>query len=295
MEAQQTILRPEDFQHQMLEVGDLNMHVVLEGEEHAPLIVLLHGFPEFWYSWRHQIKPFAAAGYRVVAVDQRGYNLTDKHGPYDIFTLSDDVANLIRALGYDKAAAVMGHDWGGAITWTFGARYPELVDKLIVCNVPHPSVGKTVLQSFYLPQIFKSWYIAFFQIPGLPERAISMNDYKGLTDGLKHAAKDMISDEELSYFKTAWSQPGALSAGIDWYRALFRERGRVASTDSTVEVPSLLIWGDQDAYLTTQTAEWTRPYVDDLKIKYIQGASHWVQQECPDMVNRYTLDFLKGL
>lgn len=290
----QTILRPDDFQHQTLPIGGLRMHMVVEGVEGAPLIVLLHGFPEFWYSWRRQIKPLAEAGYRVVAVDQRGYNLTDKQGPYDIFTLSDDIATLIRSLGYGKAAALMGHDWGGVITWVFGARYPELVEKLIVCNVPHPLAGTMAIRSFYLPQILKSWYVFFFQLPSLPEQILRANDYKALTEAL-HDTKGTFSAEELGYFKQAWSQPGALEAGIGWYRALVQGQSRVNQTDLTVHIPSLLIWGDQDAFLTMQTAEWTRRYVTDLRLKYIRGASHWVQQECPDMVNRYTLDFLRGV
>lgn len=295
MEKQQTILRPEDFKHQTLQVGDLQMHMVIEGAEGAPLIVLLHGFPEFWYSWRHQIKPLAEAGYRVVAVDQRGYNLTEKREPYDIFTLSDDVGRLIGALGYEKAAAVMGHDWGGVITWIFGALHPELTEKLIACNAPHLLAGMQAFRSFYLPQIVKSWYMFFFQLPGLPEQVMSANDYKALADGLKNDSKGTLSDEEIKYFKEAWSQPGALTAGVNWYRAMFRDQRRINKADLTVPVPSLLIWGDQDIALTTQTAEWTRRYVPNLTIKYIHGASHWVQQECPEMVNRYALDFLKGV
>ena len=286
------ILRPEDFTHQTIQVNDLRMHLVSEGAEDAPLIVLLHGFPEFWYSWRHQIKPLAAAGYRVVAVDQRGYNLTDKHGPYDIFTLSDDIAGLIRALGYQKAAAVIGHDWGGVVTWTFGARHANMLEKLIVCNVPHISAGIAAFSRLYLPQIMKSWYMFFFQLPSLPERLIAANDYKLFADVIQEQTKGAVTDAEIAYFKQAWAQPGALFASVSWYRALFQSTSKIAQTDMNVYVPSLLIWGDQDSALTTTTAEWSRRYVQDFTLRAVQGVSHWVEQEAPEIVTRYILDFL---
>jgi len=286
------ILRPEDFTHQTIQVNDLRMHLVSEGAEDAPLIVLLHGFPEFWYSWRHQIKPLAAAGYRVVAVDQRGYNLTDKHGPYDIFTLSDDIAGLIRALGYQKAAAVIGHDWGGVVTWTFGARHADMLEKLIVCNVPHISAGIAAFSRLYLPQIMKSWYMFFFQLPSLPERLIAANDYKLFADVIQEQTKGAVTDTEIAYFKQAWAQPGALFASVSWYRALFQSTSKIAQTDMNVYVPSLLIWGDQDSALTTTTAEWSRRYVQDFTLRAVLGVSHWVEQEAPEIVTRYILDFL---
>ncbi len=286
------ILRPEDFTHQTIQVNDLRMHLVSEGAEDAPLIVLLHGFPEFWYSWRHQIKPLAAAGYRVVAVDQRGYNLTDKHGPYDIFTLSDDIAGLIRALGYQKAAAVIGHDWGGVVTWTFGARHANMLEKLIVCNVPHISAGIAAFSRLYLPQIMKSWYMFFFQLPSLPERLIAANDYKLFADVIQEQTKGAVTDTEIAYFKQAWAQPGALFASVSWYRALFQSTSKIAQTDMNVYVPSLLIWGDQDSALTTTTAEWSRRYVQDFTLRAVLGVSHWVEQEAPEIVTRYILDFL---
>ncbi|MDQ3943228.1 MAG: alpha/beta fold hydrolase [Actinomycetota bacterium] len=291
--SSRAVLRPDDFRHEMIQVGNLRMHAVIEGPEDGPLVVMLHGFPEFWYSWRYQIKAVAAAGYRVVAVDQRGYNLTDKRGPYDPFTLAADVARLIRTLGYEKAN-IVGHDWGGAIGWVIGARYPDIVEKLIACNAPHPSAAIAAWRSLYLPQIRRSWYMLAFQIPELPERLMSAKDYESLASNLKKGTRGALNDEELSYFKQAWSRPGALTGGINWYRALFRSWGRGHLKNLEVHTPSLLIWGDQDAFLTKRTAEWTRRYVPDLTLRYIRGASHWVQQDSPETVNRYMLDFLEN-
>jgi pimeloyl-ACP methyl ester carboxylesterase len=277
----------------MIQVGGLRMHAVVEGPEDAPLVVMLHGFPEFWYSWRYQIKAVAAVGYRVVAVDQRGYNLTDKHGPYDPFTLAADIAGLIRTLGYEKVI-IAGHDWGGAVTWVLGACHPDIAEKLIVCNAPHPSAIIETWRSLYLPQILKSWYMLAFQIPGLPKRLLSASGFELLTRNLKKDTKGALNDEELSYFKQAWSRPGALTGGINWYRALFRSWAQGQLENLSVHTPALLIWGDQDAFLTKQTAEWSRRYVSDLILKYVKGASHWVQQDSPETVNRYMLDFLEN-
>ena len=274
-------------------MGDLRMHTVVEGPEDGPLVVMLHGFPEFWYSWRYQIKAVAEAGYRVVAPDQRGYNLTDKHGPYDVFTLSKDVAALIRTLGYEKAT-IVGHNWGGAIAWVFGARYPALSEKLVACNAPHLSATSMVWRSLYLPQVLRSWYILAFQVPSLPERLLSANDYGLLAHRLKRDTRGALSDEELSYFKRAWSRPGALTGGINWYRALFRSWTQGYLKNLAVHTPALLIWGEGDAFLTKRTAEWTRRYVPNLTLEYIRDASHWVQQDSPETVNSYMLDFLEN-
>jgi pimeloyl-ACP methyl ester carboxylesterase len=289
----QAILRPDDFRTEMIRSGNLRMHAVVEGPEHGRLVVMLHGFPEFWYSWRYQIKALAAAGYRVVAVDQRGYNLTEKRSPYDVFTLAVDVVGLVHALGRERAV-VVGNDWGGVVAWVLGARHPNLVERLIVCNAPHPSAGLAALRSLYLPQILKSWYVLAFQVPILPELLTSANDYEVFAHAIKQQTKGALGDEEIAYFKRAWAQPGALTAGINWYRAAMRSWARDRIKNLTVHAPSLLIWGDQDAYLTTRTAEWTRRYVPNLTLKYIQGASHWVQQDSPELVNRYMLDFLRG-
>ena len=285
------VLRPSDFRTEMIRVDDLRMHAVVEGPEDGPLIVMLHGFPEFWYSWRYQIKAFAAAGYRTLAVDQRGYNLTDKRGPYDVFTLAGDVVGLVRALGHERAV-IMGNDWGGVVAWILGARHPSIVERLIVLNAPHPSAGLIALRSLYLPQLLKSWYVLAFQIPVLPEMLLSANDFELFARILKRQTRDAIGDEEIGHFKRAWAQPGALGAAVDWYRASLRTWMRGHLKDLTLRTPSLLIWGDRDAYLTTRTADWTRHYVADLEIAYIRGASHWVQQDSPEIVNRHALGFL---
>lgn len=283
-----TILHPSEFHTQYLQVGDLQMHLALEGEPGAPLVVLLHGFPEFWYSWRYQIKALAAAGYRVAAPDQRGYNLTDKKPPYSVFTLTADIAALIKSLGYEKAV-VVGHDWGGNVAWLTAAFYPEVVERLIVCNCPHPAAMVRVLRSPHLPQLFKSWYVFFFQLPGIPEGALSRNNYATLASSLKSST----TKEERVYFREAWAQPGALSAGISWYRALVREIGKVTARDTHIRVPTRLIWGAPDPFLDKKTAEESVKVCDSCDLVEVPGAGHFVQQSMPEDVNRLILGFLK--
>lgn len=286
------LLMPADFQSSMVATDALRMHVVQEGAEGAPLVVLLHGFPEMWYSWRWQIKALAAAGFRVAAPDLRGYNLTERRSPYDPFTLTKDVINLIRALGYEQAH-VVGHDWGGLIAWLVGAFYPEVVNKLTVLNCPHPSVVSEVLRRLFFKQIGRSWYTLFFQLPHLPERTLTQNNFRALAGSLKRGTPNGISKAELNVFREAWAQEGSLSAGLNYYRELFRHLRAVLRRDLTIRVPMRLIWGEPDFALTKETAEWSRRYVQGgLQIDYIPNSGHFVQQDQPERVNELLIAWL---
>jgi pimeloyl-ACP methyl ester carboxylesterase len=285
------ILSPADFHHEMILAGELNMHTVLEGEPGAPLVIMLHGFPEFWYSWRFQIKPLAAAGYRVAAVDMRGYNQTDKHRPYDVFTVSQDIVNLIRALGYDKAV-IVGHDVGGGIAWVLAILHPEIVHKLIVCNLPHPNAMREALNRLYLPQFLKIWYVAAFQIPILPELILQAGNYAMLAAMFRQGGAQQITDEELNYYREAWSQPGALRAMLGYYRAP-RESYALTKRDLTVRVPTRLIWGEPDVALDTELARWSVRWCPGLDLQIVPNASHFVMLREPEIVTQYILSFLR--
>jgi epoxide hydrolase 4 len=282
------ILLPADFHHETVKVGNLSMHVVIEGDENAPPLVLLHGFPEFWYGWRNQIKELAKQ-YRVIVPDQRGYNLTDKTAPYDVWTLTGDVHNLIRALGYERAV-VIGHDWGGIVAWLFAAFYPEMVEKLVILNVPHPMAGFSAFRNLFFPQIARSWYIGFFQIPGVPEALLSAGNFAGMVNLMKEAAN--ITDEEVEYYRRAWMEPGAISAMIGWYRALAANRDRLEKAYTVVHTPTRLIWGTPDVALHKQLAEWSRSWCPNLQIRYVENAGHFVQLTAPEIVNALILEFL---
>ncbi len=282
----------ETWQHRDIITNGIRMHYVTQGE--GPLIVLLHGFPEFWYSWRYQIPFLAKHGYTVVAPDLRGYNDTDKpRRGYDVPTLLRDIVGLIRGLGQEKAI-IVGHDWGGALAWTFAMRYPTMTERLIVMNAPHP--GAMLREILTLKQLRKSWYIFFFQIPWLPEYVLLRNHANEIGRSLRGAAvqKSVFPREETAKYQEAMSKPGAMTAALNYYRQLFRRLPRSSwGTKFQVTMPALLIWGEQDIALGIELTTGLEQWVDDIEIKRIPDSGHWVQQEQPDKVNEYMLEFLQ--
>jgi len=202
------------------EIGDVKLHYVEAGE--GPLVVLLHGFPEFWFGWRLQIAPLAAAGYRVVAPDTRGYNLSSKpedFKEYGVDGLADDIKGLIGELGADSAH-VVGHDWGGTIAWTLAMNHPEVVDRLAILNAAHPRKLSEGLK--HPSQLRKSWYFFFFATPGLPEEVVHLRDWHFLRHFLEDA-NPPYTDEEFERYVEGWSQPGAAAGMINYYRASVRQ------------------------------------------------------------------------
>lgn len=262
----------------------VRLHAAVAGPAGAPLVVLLHGFPEFWYEWRKLIGPLAAAGFRVIAPDQRGYNLSDKAGPYDLRTVTLDVVNLIAAARYE-AAHVVGHDWGGAVAWAVAAWHPERVRRLVVINLPHPLAMADALAKFNLRQYLRSSYVGFFQIPALPEWLLGRNNFAALKRGLRGPSQPgSFSNEELDRYAESWARPGALSAMLGWYRAVWLSRRQVLASRAQFEriaAPTLLLWGDHDAALGVELAEASVPYMADGRLVRFPQASHWLPAEMP--------------
>lgn len=274
----------------------LRMHAAVAGPADGPLLILLHGFPEFWYSWRRQIGPLAQAGFRVVAPDQRGYNLTDKTPPYDTATLSNDIVNLINACGHEQAD-VVGHDWGAAVAWTLAGLHPERVKCLAILNVPHPAAMAKALLGGNLRQIRKSWYIFYFQIPGLPEQALRWRDYQNLWRLVKSSGlPDTFPASDFTYYRQAWSQPGALPAMLGWYRAIFWQTARRSAPRlGRIIVPTLMLWGERDIALGVETAEESLSYLADGKLIRFPDATHWIHRDKPEEVTQHLLaHFAKG-
>ncbi|MFL6375790.1 MAG: alpha/beta fold hydrolase [Pyrinomonadaceae bacterium] len=259
------------------------------------LVILLHGFPECWYSWRHQLDALGDQ-YFVVAPDLRGYNLSDKPaglGEYRIDRLTSDVAQLIRHFGQDKAV-IVGHDWGAAIAWSLAMNHPELVSKLIVLQVPPMHVWKRNLS---FAQLAASWYMLFFQLPWLPEWFARSNDYALLEGALcsTTAARGVFTQEDVGVYKNGWRQPGALTAMINYYRANFP--GRSGSANKTIEkkvgAPTLFIYGEKDHAILPQTVKGVGDSVaGPYREHRIPTSAHWVQQEAPDEVTRVIREFL---
>jgi pimeloyl-ACP methyl ester carboxylesterase len=270
--------------------GGVRLHYVEAGE--GPLVILLHGFPEFWYSWRNQLGPLSAAGYHVVAPDMRGYNLSDKPvgwRQYDTDRLAQDIAGLIRHFGAQRAH-VVGHDWGAAVAYAVAMRHPELVQSLSILNVPHT---ERMLAGFRTwRQLRKSWYMFFFQIPGLPERLIERDDFSFAKRSLRADSREAFTDEDLQRYAEAWSQPGALTGMINYYRAALRSSPRsVQGRLVPIQAPTLVIWGERDRHLGAELAEPLPKWVPDVRVKRIPDATHWVQHDAPERVNELLLEF----
>lgn len=270
----------------------IRLHVVTAGPETGPLVLLLHGFPEFWYGWRRQIPALAAAGYHVWAPDQRGYNRSDKPrgiAAYGIETLAADVVALIEASGHERVYLV-GHDWGAAVAWWVAGTHPERLHKLAILNVPHPAVmQRTVWRN--PRQLRKSWYIFFFQLPWLPEWSLRRREFGNLIRALKGSSRPgTFGPTELAVYRQAWAQPGALTAMLNWYRAAARQQGRMKRL-GRIQVPTLMIWGVRDMALDRSLAEPSIALCDEGRLVFWEEATHWVQHEEPETVNRFLLDF----
>ncbi|GCE26706.1 epoxide hydrolase [Dictyobacter alpinus] len=283
----------ETWQHQDIMTNTIRMHYVIEGT--GPLIVLLHGFPEYWYSWRFQIPFLANLGYTVVAPDLRGYNDTDKpNRGYDIPTLLRDIVGLIKGLGHEKAI-IIGHDWGGVLAWNFAMDYPQMTERLVVLNAPHPGAYLRELRN--PQQLRKSWYVFAFQIPWLPEFMLSRNNAAAIGRLIQQSAahKEAFPPEVLAHYQEAMSKPHALTASINYYRALFNRPFSFLNKQAkkVINVPTLIIWGEQDVALDSALTEGLDQWITNLKIKRIPDSGHWVQQERPELVNQFLAEFLQ--
>ena len=262
-----------------VDTNGISLHTRQAGPEDGPLVVLLHGFPEFWYGWHRQIKPLADAGYRVIVPDQRGYNRSDKPDgvdSYHIKTLAADVVGLLDAADRETAA-VAGHDWGAAVAWWLALSYPERIESLTAVNVPHPTVMETTLRNS-LSQLRKSWYMFAFQLPALPEAISTVNNCRVLRRGLTNSSRPgTFSATDLERYRAAWTQPDALTAMINWYRAMGRYRPQPPRQQ--VSVPTLVMWGRQDEFLASTMAEESLDYCDDAELVSFPSATHWVLHE----------------
>jgi pimeloyl-ACP methyl ester carboxylesterase len=272
------------------EIGDQRLHYVETGD--GPLIVLLHGFPEFWFGWRLQIKPLAAAGFRVVAPDMRGYNLSsrpDGVAAYDTGRLAADIRGLVQERGA-KSALLVGHDWGGTVAWATAMNHPEVVDRLAILNAAHPRKLSQGLH--HAGQLRKSWYFFFFALPELPESVVHANHWHFFRNFLEDA-DPAYTPEEIERYVQAWSQPGAATGMINYYRASVRQSPKHAESQlRPISTPTLVIWGQRDRYLGPELAEPEHDDVPNLdRVERLPNASHWVHHDEAERVNQLLIDF----
>jgi pimeloyl-ACP methyl ester carboxylesterase len=286
----------DDWKHEFIEANGIRFHYVTAGE--GPLVVLLHGFPQFWYAWRHQI-PQLAERFKVVAPDLRGYGDTSKPphvADYRTGALAADVAALVRAFGRDKAH-IVGHDWGGGVAWTTALEHPVVVDRLAVLNCPHPALFAKALRSS-LRQLGRSWYMFFFQLPAVPELVFRLSSQRVVERVFRRMAirPDTFTDEDLRRFREALEKPGALTSAINYYRAAFRNFSGIRELERArkrISSPTLLIWGENDVALGKELTYGMEPlFAGPFRVQYVPNCSHWVNEEQPDLVNRLLLDFL---
>lgn len=275
------------------EVNGIQLHAMLGGPEDGPLVVLLHGFPEFWYSWRHQIPALIEAGYRVCAPDLRGYNKSTKPHNVEAYSkdlIAEDVLQLVDSLGHDKAHFV-AHDWGGMIGWWLGLKHPGRINRLVLLNIPHPVVFNKTLKSSF-SQLKSSWYMGFFQIPYIAEWYLARQGYRALKGAFKDAQPGAFTREDKARYVEAWSQPGAVHGMLQWYRAPVRVK-EPDPASWRVTPPTLLLWGVKDTALTEQMAAPSIDFCDDGELVRLDG-SHWVASDCPEEVNAHILRWLSG-
>jgi pimeloyl-ACP methyl ester carboxylesterase len=252
------------------------------------LVILLHGFPEFWRSWQKQIMPLAQAGYRVIALDQRGYNLSDKPvkiADYRLETLAKDVITLLDQLGV-KQAHIAGHDFGASVTWLLISAYPDRFRSAVILNVPHPRILQRKLKTSK-EQKKKSWYMFFFQLPLLPELWFRRNNFRGGLNMLLHSSRGgTFNQQDIDNHREAWSQPGALRSMIHWYRAAIRfGLPKRTNAEWRVSVPTLILWGEDDVFLLPEMALESLEFCANGRCVVLPGVSHWIQHEEPERVS----------
>lgn len=272
----------------------LRFHALAAGPVDGPLVMLLHGFPETSHGWRHQIPALAGAGFRVVAPDQRGIGGSSKPpgvAAYRIDHLAADIVAMVRALGRERAQ-VVGHDWGGAVTWTLALHHADVIERVAILDAPHP-VAFSAWMRAHASQRRKSWYMAFFQLPWLPEFMLRANGFRLLAKALVQSSRPgTFTPDDLAAYRRAWAQPGALTGMLNWYRGL-RLRSGLPSGHTRVAIPVRLMWGDRDAALESGMAEASIAYCDAGEVIHFPEATHWLPAEEPARVNALLLEFLR--
>ena len=295
----ESALAQEAIRHDYAQIGDVRLHYVESGSSKDELVILLHGFPEFWYSWRHQL-PVLGERYHVVAPDMRGYNLSDKPPrveDYRIEFLVADVLGLIKHFGKSQAA-IVAHDWGAGVAWAVAQRHPEVVSKLAALQVPMPVAWR---DNMTLRQFLSSWYMFFFQLPRVPEWWASRNDFARIERMYRETIvrPGAFTDEDIAAYKDALRHPGALTSSINYYRAnVFRSllRGGTETpraADGRIRVPTLFIYGERDIAVIPSTVRDLGRFIDaPYRELRIPDSGHWVQNEAVDEVNNALLEFL---
>lgn len=281
-----------ELESRRVDVGAVSLHVVLAGPADGAPVILLHGFPEFWYAWRGPMAKLAQAGFRVIVPDQRGYNTSDKPPDVDDYTvdkLAADIVGLADALGYAQVQ-LAAHDWGGGVAWQVVLNHPERVQRFAVIDTPHPQAG----DGFESQEDTVNWYRTFMQLPWLPEFSARLGNYSLLASNLRNTSlPGTFSDATLDLFRSAWDQPGARTATVNWYRAAFRH-ARPRTAERRVAVPTLIIVAPHDAFIPGDVTRRSVRFLDAGQLVELTQGTHWVVQEDVDRISRLLIEFFSG-
>jgi pimeloyl-ACP methyl ester carboxylesterase len=273
-----------------IETNHVKLHVALAGPKDGEPVILLHGFPDFWFCWEKQMKALADQGFRVIVPDQRGFNLSDKPKGIKAYSqekLATDIIDLAKVLGYDQFN-LAGHDFGGLVSWSLASLHPEYVKKMVILSAPHLGASAKYNKS-HVSQKLKSWYVLFFQLKLLPESFLRAFDYRILVKNMPAS----LSAEEIARYKKAWSQPNGIKSMINWYRAFLEDINSKAIRHAQIEIPTHIIWGDQDKYLETGLAELSLDQCSNGKLTIFEDTSHWLMNDEADAVSQILIKHFK--
>jgi epoxide hydrolase 4 len=280
-------------EHSTIAVAGVPLHFVQAGPPTGPLLFLLHGFPEFWFAWREYIEPLAQAGFHVVAPDQRGYNLSGQPNGVDAYRLdrlADDIFDLADALG-GETFQVAGHDWGAAVAWWMATRRPSRLRRMVALSAPHPAVWRRAMTEDR-EQRKRSRYVQMLRLPWLPELLIKSGGYSGLVKAFETATRlEAFAPDVLAEYQSAWRRPGALTAMLNWYRALFRQDLPIPAVGS-LPTPTLVLWGDRDPYARPELADESAALCANARVVHFADASHWLAHDETAAVREQLLNFL---
>jgi len=287
------------MKHAYADVNGVRLHYVTVGR--GPLVMFVHGFPEFWYEWKHQLREFGR-DHQAVAPDMRGYNLSSKPADlaeYEVQHLVEDLNALATRLGHERFVLV-GHDWGGVAAWAFAIAHPERLRKLVIVNAPHPAIFEREIRENPAQQTASRYMLVFRSAAA--EQMLAANNYARLVEILSRDLGERFTAADRAAYLEAWAQPGALTGGLNYYRAagVGPSAGEGAPAHGfggdasrlTVRVPTLVIWGEQDRALLTGNLDGLERFVPDLTVERIPEGSHWVVNEHPERVNRLIRGFL---
>ncbi len=280
-----------DLESRHVDVGEVTLHVVLAGPENGPPVVLLHGFPEFWYAWRGPLAMLARAGFRVIAPDQRGYNASDKPSSVDAYRidlLADDISALIETLGYESAF-LAAHDWGGGVAWNLVIRHRERVRRLVIIDTPHPQA----VEGFESDEDTITWYRTFIQLPWIPGFVVRLANWRLLTRSLRSTARPgAFPDEAMDLYRSAWDNGGAITTMGHWYRAAFRHPTTYAD-EQRVTVPTLIILAPDDAFIPAGLSRRSLRFLDQGELLELEQGTHWIIQEEPELMGQTLIEFFR--